>query len=387
MLVQKRDCTAFPLLQQHLKVLFNFASSMGDQGTILNPKHVQRLENQTYKVVGRHSAVKVCHWTKQAMKGVNACYKQKFYGIDCHQCMEMTPSVLWCNNNCGFCWRNMEHMTAKNIPSKDQVDEPRILIKNMIEARKTLLHGFGGNPNVDHAKWKESYVPTHFAISLSGEPTLYARLPEMIKILRDEYKARSIFLVTNGQNPAMLKQLEKQDALPTQLYISMNAADKETYVKTNRPIEKDYWDRFLKTLDICKSVKNKTRTVLRLTLLKGENMHNAEQYAALFKRADPTFIEIKGFAWLGWSRNRKERDAQPTHEDMRAFAQECISYWPDLNIIDEKVESSIVLLGTADIPDRMIAQREIDYEGFLKKEEEERQKQCAKISSLPIIQP
>jgi len=346
---------------------------MGDQGMILNPKHAQTLENQQYRVVGKHSAVKICHWTKQAIKGVNACYKQKFYGIDCHQCMEMTPAVLWCNNNCGFCWRNMEHMTTKSVT--DDVDEPRKLIKDMIEARRKLMLGFGGNPNVDKKLYKESAIPTHFAISLSGEPTLYTRLPEMIKILKDEYKARSIFLVTNGQNPEMLERLEKEDALPTQLYISLNAANKETYFKTNRPIEKDYWERYLKTLDVVKRIKGKTRTVLRLTLIKGENMDNPEQYAELFKRADPTFIEMKGFMWLGWSRKRKERSNQPTYDDIKAFSEECISFYPELKIIDEKVESSICLLATEDPEDRIFGPQEVDFEGFLKKVDEHEVKQ------------
>lgn len=63
------------------------------------------LTKQGYTIVGSHSGVKICRWTKSALRGRGSCYKYSFYGIASHQCMETTPS-LSCSNKCVFCWRH-----------------------------------------------------------------------------------------------------------------------------------------------------------------------------------------------------------------------------------------------------------------------------------------
>lgn len=335
---------------------------MGDQDATLipldgqlDPKRIALLEKQQYRIVGsnKHSAVKVCHWTKASISGKNVCYKQKFYGIDCHRCAEVSPAVMWCNNRCSFCWRTMEYYDPKHM-DQHKLDDPRILINGFIEQRRKLINGFKGKPGVDIKKFEESLVPNHWAISLSGEPTLYARLPEMIYIIRTEYKPKSVFLVTNGQNPDMLLRLEKEDGLPTQLYISMNAPNKELYFSVNKPIEKDYWGRYLRSLDIMRTLKGKTRTVLRMTLIKNHNMSNPEQYAELFRRADPDYIEVKAYVHVGYSRKRLNYTNSPTHNEIKLIANEFISCWPELKVIDEKADSRIVLLGKEDKRDRIL---------------------------------
>ncbi|MBI2665713.1 4-demethylwyosine synthase TYW1, partial [Candidatus Woesearchaeota archaeon] len=50
----------------------------------------ENFEKQQYRMVGNHSAVKVCSWTKQMIRGKGGCYKFKFYGIKSNQCMQMT---------------------------------------------------------------------------------------------------------------------------------------------------------------------------------------------------------------------------------------------------------------------------------------------------------
>ena len=42
--------------------------------------------------------------------------------------------------------------------------------------KKKLLSGFGGFSKVSKAKLKEAEIPSHVAISLSGEPTIYKDL-------------------------------------------------------------------------------------------------------------------------------------------------------------------------------------------------------------------
>jgi len=66
------------------------------------------LEKQHYKLAGRHSAVKLCTWTKKSIRDKGSCYKQQFYGIESHRCLQMTPAVSWCTQKCLFCWSNIE---------------------------------------------------------------------------------------------------------------------------------------------------------------------------------------------------------------------------------------------------------------------------------------
>ena len=125
----------------------------------LPKKVVDSLEKKQYGVYG-HSAVQICGWTKKALTGKGVCYKTKFYGIDCHSCMEMSPAAMWCQENCSFCWRPMEFM--KNIEiDPNQVDEPKDIIDNLTAMRKKLLTGFGGHKDTNRKFWELSQTPTH----------------------------------------------------------------------------------------------------------------------------------------------------------------------------------------------------------------------------------
>ena len=75
------------------------------------------LEKQHYAIIGNHSGVKLCHWMRQSLIYGRECYKQSFYGIDSHRCLQMTPTVNHCNHMCLFCWRHQEfnEIDLKNI--------------------------------------------------------------------------------------------------------------------------------------------------------------------------------------------------------------------------------------------------------------------------------
>ena len=60
-----------------------------------------------YHIIGSHSGVKLCRWTKSMLRGRGGCYKHTFYGIESHRCMETTPSLA-CANKCVFCWRYVD---------------------------------------------------------------------------------------------------------------------------------------------------------------------------------------------------------------------------------------------------------------------------------------
>ncbi len=72
---------------------------------MVTPLLRKSLEKQNYKIIGSHSGVKLCRWTKSMLRGRGGCYKHSFYGIESHRCMETTPSLA-CANKCVFCWRH-----------------------------------------------------------------------------------------------------------------------------------------------------------------------------------------------------------------------------------------------------------------------------------------
>jgi len=303
------------------------------------------LEKQQYNLVGKNSAVKICTWTKKSLKDEDVCYKEKFYGIRCHLCCQMTPVTNYCPNNCIFCWRPLEFNLGSNLK---EIDEPDEIIKGCIEGQRFLLSGFGGNKKINPKKFKESYEPMHFAISLSGEPTLYPKLNELISKLHK--LGKTTFVVTNGMYPEALKNIEP----PTQLYLSVDAPNKELFQKIDRCEFNDGFERLNESLSILKELKSKTRTVLRVTQIKGLNDCDVKGYVDLIKKADPDYIEIKAYMWVGFSRDRLLIENMPVHDEVIQFSKEIIKEYPELKIIDEKRESRVVLLGKKDKPDRVM---------------------------------
>lgn len=311
----------------------------------MDAKKIQDLEKQGYRIVGNHSAIKVCMWTKKCILGKDVCYKNTFYGIQTHRCVQMTPALHVCTQRCLWCWRDIG-FTQKSWHGA--IDDPKDIVDGCIDAHIKYLYGFGGNKDRDKKMFEESMHPLHFAISLSGEPTLYPRLPELI----DEINSRGMttFLVTNGTNPEMLKKLKGHE--PTQLYITLPAPDRETYMKSCAPLIPGAWELIMQSLDVLKILN--TRKTIRLTLAKDINMLDPKGYAELFKKIDADFFEIKGYVWVGYSRERLEKHNMPFHEDVRHFAQEIIKHCPELRVIDEKENSRVILLAKKERKDRIM---------------------------------
>lgn len=293
------------------------------------------LRKQGYGLVGRHSAVKLCHWLRKSLRDKGTCYKQKFYGIESHRCLQMSPCVAYCNFKCVFCWRPVD-LTEDTSMGQD-VDDPSYIVEESILAQRRLVSGYGGVPDlVAKERFNEALQPKHAAISLAGEPTLYPRLGELI----DEYSKRDMttFLVTNGSVPETLEALEKE---PTQLYVSLSAPDKSHHFKINRPTIGGTWQSLQKTLGLMSSFD--CRTVIRLTMVRGLNMSDAERYAEMIRIASPDFVEIKAYMYVGWSRYRLEMENMPSFEEIRSFA-EAISAGCAYVKTDEFAPSRVVLL-------------------------------------------
>lgn len=52
---------------------------------MVTPLLRKTLTKQGYKIIGTHSGVKLCRWTKSMLRGRGGCYKHTFYGIDSHR--------------------------------------------------------------------------------------------------------------------------------------------------------------------------------------------------------------------------------------------------------------------------------------------------------------
>jgi tRNA wybutosine-synthesizing protein 1 len=316
------------------------------ESVISEPKK-KDLEKQGYRLVGEHSAIKVCLWSKKSLREQGMCYKQKFYNINSHRCVQMTPSLPYCTLRCTWCWRDIEHTIPKWI---GKIDSPKKIIQGCIKEHVKLLQGFGGNEKTSSKKYSESQKPLHFAISLAGEPTLYPKLPELIKELKKQ--KISSFLVTNGTNPEMLEKLKKNP--PTQLYITLPAPNEKVFQENCSPIIKDAWKKILESLKIMKQLKKKTRTTIRLTVAKNINLVDAEGYSELIKIAEPTFLEIKAYMHVGYSKKRLEYEAMPLHDEIKDFAEQ-IAKHTGYKIVDEQPISRVVLLMKKDSKDRKLS--------------------------------
>jgi len=303
------------------------------------------LEKQGYRIVEKNSAVKICNWTKKSLTDVGVCYKEKFYGIKSHLCAQISCSLFNCQNKCIHCWRNLDYTEDFDLK---HLDNPKEIIKGSILAQRKLIEGFNGNAKTNKQKFKEAQEPMQFAISLTGEATLYPKLGELIRELRKQRKTS--FLVTNGLCPEVLMKLGKGGNLPTQLYLSLNSCNEKLYNKWHRSKDKNAWKKFNKTLFIFPKLK--TRKVIRMTLVKGinSNMENEmiKDYVNLIKKAHPDFIEVKGFMSVGFARDRKGMgyDVMPTNKEIKDYA---ILITKELGkpyqILDEHEFSRVVLIG------------------------------------------
>jgi len=307
------------------------------------------LKKQHYAIVGKHSAVQVCRWTKKSLLDEGVCYKEQFYGIKSHLCCQMSPAVMWCPNRCLHCWRATELTIGSEL--KGNIDSPKEIIDKCIEAQKKLLIGFNVDAKskkkqlsrANMKKYLEAQEPMQFAISLSGEPMVYEKIGELIAELRK--RGKTSFLVTNGLYPEKLKELEKKKQLPTQLYISVNTPNKELYNKFHRSSKKDAWELLNKSLEIMSKLNKKTRTVFRMNLVMNLNMINPEEYAEMIKKANPMFVEVKGFMSVGFARQRLGYERMPYHKDIVEFSKKILEFLPEYKILDEKKESRVLLLG------------------------------------------
>lgn len=242
----------------------------------------------------------------------------------------MTPT-LRCNQRCIFCWRSIEQ----------EIDDSRILEPEEFLEKISALQrkGLSGDkPFSDPNFWEEATTkPTQFAVSLSGEPTLYPHLARLIELLKGENNEHSVFVVSNGTVPSMIEKIA-----PTQLYISLDAVDVESYEQICCPLgnPQTMWSNIMSSLSLLKQKEDEgIRTAIRTTLVRGCNDSLAHEFAKIFTVAQPMYIEIKGYMYLGHSRMRLTESSVPDMEAIREFAAKIVEEINEL--VDDSIEDSI----------------------------------------------
>jgi len=270
------------------------------------------------------------------LQGKGGCYKHTHYGIMSHQCMEHTPNVS-CANKCTFCWRN--HINPVALRWNFEQDDPKAILDDSLEKHYQTIERQILSPNVLEHRKAEARQVRHCALSLVGEPVMYPRIAEFVGLLHR--RRISTFLVTNGQFPDALRALPRV----TQLYLSCDGVDKETLQAVGRPLFRDYWERYLESMDILR--ERAERTVCRLTLMRGINMEDPRAWASLLSRASPDFVELKGVTMAPILRDSGYGTANmPTHLEVKRFAERLVALMPGYGLACEHEHSVSVLLAS-----------------------------------------
>ncbi|MHA2020437.1 MAG: 4-demethylwyosine synthase TYW1 [Candidatus Thorarchaeota archaeon] len=301
----------------------------------------EKLKRQGYHLLGERGAFKACQWQRKSLVHGDVCYKQRFYGIESHRCLQMTPVVDKCTQSCDFCWR----VTPEDVGvrwnqtgvTNEGVLPPSELLDLTLMANLRSLGGYNPEvaPGVSAEKYNEARDPKHLAISLAGEPTLYPYLSGLID--EGERRGMTTFLVTNGTQPKVLAEM----SLPTQLYVTLAAPNEDVYRSLCRPGVSDGWKKLNETQELLHSLS--CRRTNRLTMVEGQNMHGARSYADMILKGEPDFVEVKGFMFLGSSRGRLSQENAPSHREIRAFSKMLASL-TGYYVQDEQIESRVVLL-------------------------------------------
>ncbi|EKX44652.1 hypothetical protein GUITHDRAFT_52860, partial [Guillardia theta CCMP2712] len=319
----------------------------GSSKEMLSPSMRSSLEKQGYKVVGSHSGVKLCRWTKSMLRGRGGCYKHTFYGIESHRCMEATPSLACANKCVGTSWMW-------------DMNEPEDILEGCFKGHYDSIRSVSRVPGVLAPRLAEAFAVRHCALSLVGEPIMYPKINRFVSLLH--HNGISTYLVTNAQCVVTSS---------FQLYVSIDAANPETLTKIDRPLFEDSWSRLAQSL---RALKDKDcRTVYRLTLVKDKNVDDVANYAKLVALGRPHFIEIKGVTYCGTSKASEiTMESVPLHSEVVQFARELVeairaepSVEDEYDIASEHEHSCCILIASRRY---LIGQQwhtHIDYDKFI----------------------
>jgi len=210
--------------------------------------------------------------------------------------------------------------------------EPKEDIEDIFEMHRKVIMGYKGIlDRIGEEKFKELLTPKHVAISLSGEPTLYPHLGELINLFHK--RGLSTFVVSNGILTEVIQEID-----PTQLYISLDAYDLDSYKRICGG-KKEHWQNILNILDILES---KRRVCIRTTLIRDYNT-NIEKFLPLYEKTDTHFIELKSYMNVEYSRRRLNLGDMLKHEEILKLskrAEELTHY----RLMDDFYDSRVTIL-------------------------------------------
>ncbi len=317
--------------------------------TIIHPTYLKKLKNQQYQIFGLNSAAKKCLWVHNALYGQGTCYKNTFYGIASHRCIQMTPNLISCPLSCLFCWRVLPEDIQLPSPLKDGAkltfDDPETIFYGMHWAQRRIVSGY--KVVVDKKLFEEAWNPKHVALSLAGEPTFYPHMNELLELIH-EHELTS-FIVSNGQYPSRIEKI-METPFPSQMYLTVAAPNIRTYNEICRPKNVETaWGRLERSLELVKEMK--TRTVVRLTVANTLNLEDAEGYAERIEIGKPNFVEIKGVVHVGGAQSRIERETMPSHEEVKTFGEEIAEHLTGYKLVKEHPRSKVVLLTNGKNPE------------------------------------
>jgi len=221
-------------------------------------------------------------------------------------------------------------------------DTPEQIVEGCFKAQEKIISGYKGNEKTNWKKFQEAQRPKQVAISLTGEPTLYEPLGDLIKLFHQ--KGLTTFLVTNGTLPSRLSKLSQE---PSQLYVSLCAPNEEVYNSVCRPQFPSAWSKLNETLSMLQNFR--CPTAVRMTMVKDHNMNLISQYAKIVEKANPTYIEVKAYMHIGFSNLRLGFDQMPMHQEVKDFAIK-LAAESGYKLINEAPESRVVLLSRLDRP-------------------------------------
>ncbi|MEJ1286965.1 hypothetical protein NN561_017979 [Cricetulus griseus] len=182
-------------------------------------------------------------------------------------------------------------------PEKSADSEGRAMITPALREALTKQ----GVPGLKAERFEEGMEVKHCALSLVGEPIMYPEINRLLKLLHQH--GISSFLVTNAQFPEEIRNLRPV----TQLYVSVDASTKDSLKKIDRPLFKDFWQRFLDSLKA---------------------------------------LAAKGVTYCGESAASSLTMANvPWHEEVVRFVQELVDLLPDYEIACEHEHSNCLLIG------------------------------------------
>jgi tRNA wybutosine-synthesizing protein 1 len=84
-----------------------------------------------------------------------------------------------------------------------------------------------------------------------------------------------------------------------------------------------------------------------MTLVRGLNMENTDEYAKLVEKASPTYVEAKAYMHVGFSTLRLGFERMPSQREVQEFASN-LSVKTSYRILDECTDSRVVLLSKRD---------------------------------------